>query len=82
MRYALRNQQKIEAAYPGMLKRILDSLKSHFENHESIEIYDSRDQYPIIIIISDVGHTVNMISFYVLEIKFDVYRLAFKEFIG
>lgn len=81
MRYALRNQQKIEAAYPGMLKRILDSLKSHFENHESIEIDDSGEQYPLIII-SDVGHTVNMISFYVLEIRFDVYRLAFKEFIG
>lgn len=81
MRCALRNQKKIEAAYPGMIKRILDSLKSHFEKNETIEIFDSGEEFPLILI-SDVGHTVNIIAFYVLEIKFDVYRLAFKEFIG
>jgi len=81
MRYALRNQKKIEAAYPGMIQRILDSLKSYFEKNESIELFDSGEEFPLIFI-SDVGHTVNVIAFYVLEIKFDVYRLAFKEFIG
>jgi len=81
MRYALRNQQKIDKAYPGMITRILDSLKKYFDEHEAIEVYDSGDEFPLIFV-SDVGHTVNVIAFYVLEIKFDVYRLAFKEFIG
>lgn len=81
MRYALRNQQKIEAAYPGMIKRILGSLNDHFEKHFSIEVFDSGEEFPIIIV-RDIGHTVNDIAFYVLGIKYDVYRLAFKEFIG
>jgi len=44
MRYALRNQKKIEAAYPGMIQRILDSLKSYFEKNESIELFDSGEE--------------------------------------
>jgi len=85
MRYALRNQKKIKAHFEPngqeLLNRIIKSLDTHFEKNETIEIFDSGEEFPLILI-SDVGHTVNVIAFYVLEIKFDVYRLAFKEFIG
>lgn len=86
MRYALRNQKKIEAAYsPEMLKRIIDSLNEYFKNKYFIPGKDiqqiGNDQFQTLII-SDTGHTVNLIAFYVLSIKYDVVRLAFKEFIG
>lgn len=81
MRYALRNQNKIEAAYPGTIGRILNSLSSHFTPEREIVPMESGEEFPIIIV-DDVGHSMNMISFYVIEIKYDVYRLAFKEFIG
>lgn len=85
MRYALRNKKKIEAAYPGMLKRIISSLDKYFLNKYFIPGKDCKkigtDQYETLII-DDTWHTVNMIAFYVLGIKYDVVRLAFKEFIG
>jgi hypothetical protein len=81
MRYALRNQQKIEAAYPGTIGRILKSLSAHFESGKEILPMESGEEFPIIVI-DDIGHSMNMIAFYIIDIKFDVYRLAFKEFIG
>lgn len=80
MRYALRNQQKIESVYPGTNKRILNSLTAHFEAMNEIVPIESGEQYPIIII-EDTSKNNGMISFYIISILWDVYTLAFKEFI-
>lgn len=83
MRYTLRNQMKIEAAYPGMTERILKSLDKYFSEHSDLKNCDfgNEDGYQLIQV-PDIGHTVNIIIFYVLSKKYDVYNLAFKEFIG
>lgn len=73
MRYALRNQSKIKEAYSEVglneIKRNLDALfKSGNINTERMpgEKYET---------ISLPG-----ISFYLLEIKFDIYKLALKNY--
>jgi len=88
MRYALRNQSKIKAHFEPngqeILDRILKSLDSHFNKYQTIELIDQepvRLDYPLLFI-NDEGHSCAMIAFHVLEIKYDIYRLAFKEFIG
>ena len=80
MRYALRNQDKIEKAFPNKIKCIIKSLDEHFNHGNEVVPIESGEEYPIIII-SEIGHPTNMIAFYIIEIKFDVYRLALKEFI-
>lgn len=83
MRYALRNQEKIKQAYDAkILARIIASLDAHFKTHPEIatERFDGESRETLIV--NDIGHSVNVIAFYVLEIKYDVYRLAFREFIG
>ncbi len=81
-RFTLRNEHKIKEAHGDiMLKRITDSLKSYFDLGNIEPHSCSSDEYKTILI-NDVGHTSNMIAFYVLRIQFDVYNLAFKEFIG
>ena len=89
MRYALRNQQKIKAHFEPhgqeILDRIIMSLNIHFEKEDPItehaEELESGEKYRTLII-NDEGHTCACISFYILEIKYDVCRLAFNEFIG
>ena len=81
MRLALRNQKKIASAYsPEILERILKSLKKQFSDNKSLDVHDGKP-YPTLII-DDCGHTCALIAFYVIQIKYDVYNLAFKEFIG
>ncbi|MEE9571971.1 MAG: hypothetical protein V3W20_02860 [Candidatus Neomarinimicrobiota bacterium] len=81
-RFILRNQHKIKEAYGDkMLKRIMDSLKSYFDSGNIESHLCDSDKYKTIFI-DDTGHTSNMIAFYVLRIQFDVYNLAFKEFVG
>jgi hypothetical protein len=90
MRYALRNQDKIKAHYEPhgseILNRILDSLNKHFKLEDPISEHVSDEMLPEekyrTLIINDTGHTCACISFYIIEIKFDVCRLAFIEFIG
>lgn len=88
-RYALRNHDKIKAHFEPHGKEILDriilSLDKHFAKtdptfFELIED-DMGTQYKCLQI-NDEGHSCAIIEFYVLGIKFNVYRLAFKEFIG
>jgi hypothetical protein len=83
-RFALRNQNKIKVQLSEKnLNRILKSLKQYFStgvkeddvNHWPGEKYK-------ILSINDEGHTCGIIAFYIIEIKFDVYKLAFKEFIN
>lgn len=88
MRYALRNHQKIKANFEPngqeILDRIIMSLNIHFEKEDPITEHVSKltDEKYWTLIINDEGHTCACISFYILEIKFDVCRLAFIEFIG
>lgn len=81
-RFTLRNQHKIKEAYgDDMMKRITDSLKAYFDRGNIESHLCDNDEYKTIFI-DDVGHTSNMIAFYILRIQFDVYNLAFKEFVG
>lgn len=83
MRYALRNQTKIkESLGDDLLLRILESLKQAFIlwGDNITEIVEGQP-YPILTI-GDAGHTCNLVAFYVISKKYDVYKLAFKEFVG
>lgn len=85
MRYALRNQNKIkESLGSDLLHRILNSLKQSFDLYgeiiESQFEYIDGHQYPILTI-NDASNTSNLISFYVIGKRYNVYHLAFKEFI-
>lgn len=78
-RFSLRNQHKIESHYDKkILARILLSLKKGFEG--KIVIHES-EPHPLIDV-NDTGHTCGLIIFHVISINFDVYNLAFKEFIS
>ena len=85
-RYALRNKHKIIQHYnPGgdkILQRIILSLDNYFQKEvpEPYKLIED-EKYPLLLI-DDQGHTCALIVFYVIDIKFNVYRLAFKEFIG
>ncbi len=79
MRYALRNQDKIEKAFPGLTKSIIASLDKAFEG--KIEIENTGEKYPILLI-NDTRHPTGMIAFYIIKTRYDVYHLAFKEFIN
>lgn len=86
MRYALRNQEKIKSALgEDLLLRILDSLKQGFElwgdnidkQIESVEGHPNP-----LLTLDDAQHSSNVIAFYVVKKQYNVYTLAFKEFIG
>lgn len=87
MRFALRNQEKIKEHFEPngeeMLNRIKDSLNRFFENVDDIEmnigISGINGKYPVLSI-NDAGNENRMIHFYILDIQYDVYKLAFIEF--
>ena len=80
-RYSLRNKDKIKDKLGNdILNRIILSLNAYFVAHDDIEVFEG-NPYPVIII-DDIEHTTNLISFYVIRQKYDVYNLAFNEFIG
>jgi len=86
VRYTLRNQHKIEQYFDKeILKRILNSLKIEFESSikNSIQEEEPKGKYPLLLV-NDIGHTCGFIAFYIIEVdtKFNIYRLAFKEFIN
>jgi hypothetical protein len=95
MRFALRNQHKIKAAFEPngdkMLARIKEGLTRYFsadrsdfpEGYKEIESDFNQlpgEPYPTIAI-NDVGNANRMIEFYVTGKQYDVYHLAFKGFI-
>ncbi len=86
MRYALRNQAKIKSALgEDLLQRILESLKQGFElwGDDIDKQIESVDGHPFpLLTLEDAGHSSNVVAFYVIKKQFDVYTLAFKEFIG
>lgn len=86
MRFVLRNQQKIKDALGDeLLQRILKSIRQGFEQYgngieKEIETAEGHP-YPLLIL-NDAGHSFNVIVFYVVKKQYDVYTLAFKEFVG
>lgn len=81
MRYTLRNQKKIIKAYDDkLLHRIITSLEVAV-SEEKFEIHKECKPYPILDI-NDVGNTCGLILFHVINKKFDVLTLAFKEFVN
>lgn len=58
-------------------------MKRFFENVDNVEnnigISGITGQYPVLSI-NDEGNENQMINFYVLDVKYDVYRLAFIGF--
>lgn len=88
MRWALRNQDKIKKHFEPdgdeILDRLKNSLKEAFLTYENIEEfieYWENEPYPVLCI-GDAGNTSNSVAFYVIKKQYDVYTLAFKEFIG
>lgn len=86
MRWALRNQQKIrEQLGESLLERMQQSLKFAFDKYgDNISCYITEwenEPYPVLVV-DDAGHSFNVVSFYVVRKMYDVYMLAFKEFIG
>ncbi len=83
MRYILRNEKKIEKAYDKiMLHRINASLRDHFDKAKELDLVRCHGDDYETLIINDIDHTVNVIAFFIISKRFDVYTLEFKEFIG
>lgn len=82
-RYALRNQQKIKEVYgTSVLERMKVSLDTYFKADDiKPEEWETNEPYPIISI-DDKGHSFGLICFYVTSVVYDVYHLAFKEFVS
>lgn len=84
MRYALRNQDKIAAAYsPEYLQQhLIDSLNKFFEYVEEAELEDfwivriPNERYQILRI-SDIADENCMLEFAIISRQFDVLKLAF-----
>lgn len=82
-RYTLRNKEKIAQAFDqAYLSRMVSSLDSHFSDSKEIEEHDSGDNRYNMILVDDIGHSVNMFEFYIIKKTYDVYLLAFKGIIG
>lgn len=83
MRFALRNQAKIEKAFGGdVLEMLMDSLKQSFEAFNDFEVEARIDRttspYPTLTI-DCVAYPYNTAVFYVIGRQYDVLKLAFKE---
>lgn len=79
MRYALRNKHKIKHVFnQSILDTIVKSLDEEFKKN-TIETTIS-DPYDLLTI-KYFGNDEGSIVFHVLKITYDVYKLAFKEFI-
>lgn len=88
MRWALRKQDKIKAHFEPngdeMLERIKKSLADAFATYIDIERHIETvdgEPYPVLSV-GDAGNTSNLVVFYVVRKQYDVYTLAFKEFVG
>lgn len=81
MRYTLRNKDKIKSAYSSkFVDRLVNSLDAAF-NDKTLDIHRTNDKYDILTI-NDTGHTCGLIMFYIINIRYDVYKLAYKEVIN
>ena len=80
MRYALRNQKKIEKELGTALMLVINaSLEKHFKENDIIELHDYEgEDFPVIHVQSAQDNTDTTFEFYVLTTHFDVLRLAYK----
>jgi len=82
MRYSLRNQKKISKALGDkILNNIIKSLKVEFKKTELDIRRVNNDKYDTLMI-NDINNTCGLISFFVIDSKYDVLKLAFKEHIN
>ena len=89
MRYALRNTDKIKSYFEPngekVLKRINESLEDYFSQTDWSDIESNCDHISgesyATLSIPDISNENREIQFYILGIKFDVFRLAFKGFV-
>lgn len=81
-RYSLRNKKKISDKL-GIknLTRIVTSLNEAFKT-DLIELHSVEGEKHQILNINDTGHSCGLILFYVIRKTYDVYNLAFKEFVN
>ena len=82
MRYTLRNRNKIETAFGSeFLRWLILSLNEHFKNNEIITPDPNyvNQPYPIILVNNVQPKTDSTFELYIIEIKYDVYRLAYKS---
>ena len=78
----LRNKDKIKAVLGDeKLNRIKDSINALKNSNKDIEPEKIEGSKYDLIIIDDVSGIDSMIVFYVIESKFNIYKIAFKEFI-
>jgi hypothetical protein len=81
MRYALRNKKKIkESLGVNVLKNIIASLDAEFSSTKEFEMLG--DEKYKMIAVNDLNRTCGIIIFYVIEARYDVLKLAFKEFVS
>lgn len=84
MRYALRNKRKIVEHFNPkgveVLNGLIKSLDDHFKANGTIVLSDGEPFKTLTI--NNTGDQSAFIVFHVIGIRFDVYRLAFKEFIS
>lgn len=82
MRYALRNQKKIkEVLGEDILNRIIKSLNEGLKK-DLYTMEKPLEETHMMLTVPDADHTTNVIVFYIINRKYDVYHLAFKEFVG
>jgi len=82
-RYSLRNQTKIKEHFDQKtLSRIIESLDSHFNEEKEIIEHSMPGFNYKAISVDDSGNSCGFIIFFVVRKTFDVYNLAFKEFIN
>lgn len=84
MRYALRNQDKIAAAYSSgyLQQHLIGSLNRFFETVDEDALNDCwivnipNERYPILRI-NDIADENGMLEFAIIDRKYDVLKLAF-----
>lgn len=83
-RYVLRNQHKIEKAFDKeYLNLLLKSLDEHFNKYSEIKEHEYyNEKFKVIHVDNAQPNTDSFFEFYVIEKKFDVYRLAYKSAAG
>ena len=77
----LRNQHKIKAVLGDeKLNRIKLSIQTFMDSNKELEPQGIEGSKYDVIVINDSSNK-GMISFYIIDSKFNIYTVAFKEFI-
>ena len=84
MRFALRNKTKLIKAFDESYYNLLmDSLKQHIANNETIQGYSIEgEKYQIIDVPNAQPNTDSFFQFAVVRVKYDVLTLAYYSCFG